>query len=224
MAFEVGRHVIGFEVQKILAAIDWFEGQNKANPLPLGVFGYGEGGLLAFYAAALDPRIRGAVVSGYFQSRQDLWKEPIYRDLWGILLKFGDAEIAGMIAPRALIVEACAVPHVEAVSVSRETRSNSACPNGKLATPALDDVQREVERARPVFADLNASSQLQLVVSNEPQSLPGSEKALTVFFRSLGVRRALYRSAGQLHDLLEHSIPGPACVASFTRWSLLHKA
>jgi hypothetical protein len=108
-------------------------------------------------------------VSGYFQSRQDLWKEPIYRDLWGILLKFGDAEIAGMIAPRALIVEACSVPHVEAVTASQETRSNSACPNSKLATPALDDVQREVERARPVFADFNASSQLQLVVSNEVQ-------------------------------------------------------
>ena len=37
MAFEVGRHVIGFEVQKILAAIDCFDRQNKANPLPLGV-------------------------------------------------------------------------------------------------------------------------------------------------------------------------------------------
>jgi len=209
MAFEVGRHVIGFEVQKILAAIDWFDRQNKANPLPLGVCGYGEGGLLAFYAAALDPRIRAAVVCGYFQSRQDLWKEPIYRDLWGILLKFGDAEIAGMIAPRALIVEACAVPDVEAVSAPQETRSNSACPNGKLATPALDDVQREVERARRVFAGLNASSQLQLVVSNEAQGLPGSEKALTAFFGSLGVRRALYRSEEQLRDLRGTFDPRP---------------
>ena len=128
MAFEVGRHIIGFEVQKILAAVDWFDGQNKADPLPLGVFGYGEGGLLAFYAAALDNRIRAAAVSGYFQSRQELWKEPIYRDLWGILLKFGDAEIAGMVAPRALIVEACAGPHVEAVPHAREDSRKQRLP------------------------------------------------------------------------------------------------
>ena len=30
MAFEVGRHVIGFEVQKILAAVDWFEEENQS--------------------------------------------------------------------------------------------------------------------------------------------------------------------------------------------------
>ena len=201
MAFEVGRHIIGFEVQKIVAAVDWFDGQSKANPLPLGVFGYGEGGLLTFYAAALDPRIRAAAVSGYFQSRQELWREPIYRDLWGILLKFGDAEIAGMIAPRALIVEACAGPHVEAMPASEAYPSNAACPNGALATPPLDDVQQEVERARPFFSNLNAAGQLQLVVSAEGQGLPGSEKALTAFLRSLEVQRTLQRSEEQLRDL-----------------------
>jgi dienelactone hydrolase len=209
MAFEVGRHIIGFEVQKILAAVDWFEGQHKADPLPLGVFGYGEGGLLAFYAAALDPRIRAAAVSGYFQSRQELWKEPIYRDLWGILLKFGDAEIAGMIAPRAFIVEACAGPQVEPVSAPQDNRSNSACPNGKLATPPLDDVQREVDRARPVFANLNAAGQLQLVIGNEGQGLPGSERALSAFLGSLGVKRPFHRSEEQLRDLRGTYDPAP---------------
>jgi len=209
MAFEVGRHVIGFEVQKILAAVDWFDGQNKADPLPLGVFGYGEGGLLAFYAAALDPRIRAAVVSGYFQRRQELWKEPIYRDLWGLLLKFGDAEIASMIAPRALIVEACAGPQVETVSGPKESRSNSACPNGRLVTPPLDDVQSEVERTRPFFASLNAAGQVQLVISNAGQGQPGSEKTLSVFLGSLGIRQPLHRSQEQLRDLRGTYDPSP---------------
>ena len=209
MAFEVGRHVIGFEVQKILAAVDWFDGQNKAEPLPLGVFGYGEGGLLAFYAAALDPRVRAAAVSGYFQRRQELWKEPIYRDLWGLLLKFGDAEIASMIAPRALIVEACAGPQVETVSGPKENRSNSACPNGRLVTPPLDDVQSEVERARPFFASLNAAGQLQLVINNAGQGQPGSEKTVSVFLGSLGIRRPLHRSQEQLRDLRGTYDPSP---------------
>ncbi|HEV2382763.1 MAG TPA: dienelactone hydrolase family protein [Terriglobia bacterium] len=209
MAFEVGRHIIGFEVQKILAAVDWLDGKNKADLLPVGVFGYGEGGLLAFYAAALDNRIRAAAVSGYFQSRQELWKEPIYRDLWGVLLKFGDAEIAGMVAPRALIVEACAGPHVEAVPTPEKTHANSACPNGKLVTPSLEDVQAEVERARPLFAQLKATGQLQLVVSNGGQGPPGSEKALAAFLRSLGVKRSLHRSEQHLIEPQGTSDPRP---------------
>ena len=30
MAYEVGRHIIGYEVQKVLAAIDWFESENAS--------------------------------------------------------------------------------------------------------------------------------------------------------------------------------------------------
>ena len=94
MAFEVGRHIIGYEVQKTLAAVDWFAQESRRDHVPIAVAGYGEGGLIAFYSAALDPRIDAALVSGYFSSRQELWKEPIYRDVWGLLRIFGDAEIA----------------------------------------------------------------------------------------------------------------------------------
>ena len=55
-AFHMGRHVIGYEVQKVLAAVDWLrqQGGPKAR---VGVAGYGEGGLIAFYAAAVSSRI-----------------------------------------------------------------------------------------------------------------------------------------------------------------------
>jgi dienelactone hydrolase len=187
IAFEVGRHIIGFEVQKVLAAVDWFAGQNKSQPLPMGVFGYGEGGLLALYAAALDTRIRAAGVSGYYESRQQLWREPIYRDVWGLLREFGDAEIGSLIAPRALVVEACASPVVNGPPAAREDRANAACPNGILATPQLDNIKQEVARAREVFAKLNAEDQLQLVVSGEGNGQPGSAVALSAFLRALGV-------------------------------------
>ena len=112
MAFEVGRHIIGYEVQKVLAAVDWFENENNKQRLPIGVMGYGEGGLLALYSAAIDTRIDATLVSGYFQAREGLWKEPIYRDVWGLVREFGDAELAGIIAPRSLIVEASQGPQV----------------------------------------------------------------------------------------------------------------
>src|SRR5690606_15211800 len=65
-AYTFGRHIIGYEIQKILAAIDWFENQNLDDHLPIGVVGWGEGGLLGFYAAAIDKRIDAVLVSGYF--------------------------------------------------------------------------------------------------------------------------------------------------------------
>jgi hypothetical protein len=99
MAYEVGRHIIGFEVQKVLAAVDWFAAENETDPARIGVVGYGEGGLLALYSGALDPRIDVTGVTGYFEPREALWKEPIYRDVWGLVREFGDAELAGLIAP-----------------------------------------------------------------------------------------------------------------------------
>src|SRR3989441_8876911 len=70
-AYEMGRHILGYEVQKVLAAVDWFESEQSKIQKPqskIGVVGYAEGGLIAFYAAALDPRIEAALVSGYFDS------------------------------------------------------------------------------------------------------------------------------------------------------------
>ena len=71
----------------------------------VGVVGYAEGGLVAFYAAAIDPRIDGALVSGYFDRRGRVWEEPIDRNVWSLLERFGDAEIASLVLPRHLVVE-----------------------------------------------------------------------------------------------------------------------
>jgi dienelactone hydrolase len=185
MAYEAGRHIIGYEVQKVLSGIDWFESKNSTQPVPIGVAGYGEGGLLALYAASLDPRIQATLVSGYFQSREEVWKEPIYRDIWGLLREFGDAELAGMIAPRALIVEASRSPEVSGPPASSAERQGAA-PVGAISTPALESVRNEVDRARPVFAALKATASLQLIVSGNGQGLPGSDAALNGFLRSLG--------------------------------------
>ena len=112
-AFELGRHLIGYEVQKVLAGVDWFIQDAGASGAKIGVMGWGEGGLLALYAGALDPRIHAVCVSGYFDSRQNVWQEPIDRNVFSLLEQFGDAELASLIAPRRLIVEACRGPELE---------------------------------------------------------------------------------------------------------------
>ncbi|MEQ1853214.1 MAG: dienelactone hydrolase family protein, partial [Chthoniobacteraceae bacterium] len=68
-SFEVGRTVPGFETQKVLAAVDALKGASAkllADGAKIGVAGYGEGGLIAMNAAAIDPRIDAAFVHGYF--------------------------------------------------------------------------------------------------------------------------------------------------------------
>src|SRR5262249_20310978 len=85
-AFELGRHVIGYEVQKVLALVDLLGGQSGGNAgKRIGVFGYGEGGAIALYAAALDTRIGAVCVSGYFDNRNDVWRQPVDRNVFGLL-------------------------------------------------------------------------------------------------------------------------------------------
>jgi len=186
-AFHMGRHIIGYEVQKILAAVDCLEvrhqqappaqirrqsgkisrqpdepfqsvsgpvtaAQNINRPEPIGVAGYGEGALIAFYAAAIDTRINAALVSGYFDSRENVWSEPIYRNVWSLLKRFGDAEIASLIMPRNLIIEYSEAPTIVG-------------HKGDSKTPGFAQVQREISRIhgsvkghRPIFVrDSNAA-------------------------------------------------------------------
>ena len=193
MAYEMGRHIIGYEVQKVLAAVDWFSRDRKE--IPIGVMGYGEGGLLAMYSAAIDTRIDVTCVSGYFTSRQDVWQEPIYRNVWTLLHEFGDAEIAGLIAPRVLIVEASRGPEVAGPPPATEGRMNSAAP-GAIITPDMAAVHAEVERARIIYKRLDAVNHLSLVASDGGTGLPGSEDALTVFLRGIGMGGILKPSVG----------------------------
>ncbi|CAN5688264.1 hypothetical protein BH23PLA1_BH23PLA1_09270 [soil metagenome] len=142
-AFETGRHPIGYEVDKVRAAIDWFRQQSPADR-PVGVVGHGEGGLIALTTGAIDTRIDATWVAGYFASRQDVWQEPIDRSVWGLLDEFGDAEIASLIFPRTLQIVASAGPTVEGPPPAVEGRSLAA--SGRIESPKLADTLGEVSR------------------------------------------------------------------------------
>src|SRR5262249_38748934 len=144
MAYQMGRHIIGYEVQKVLAAVDWFT-RDKVHP-PVGVCGYGEGGLLALYSAACDPRIQLVGVSGYFKPREKLADEPIYRNVWTLLREFGDAELAALVAPRFLHIENTLEPRVKGPPVPKKGRSGAA-PGSLRGDSDIELVQAEFARA-----------------------------------------------------------------------------
>ena len=183
-AFEMGRHIIGYEVQKVLAAVDWFRRPNAPRQGSVGVIGYGEGGLIAMYAAAADPRIDACCVSGYFRSRQGLWKEPIYRNVFGLLEQFGDAEIASLIAPRSLVVEVCQHPEVKGPPLPRDNRRGAA--PGTIETPPEAEVRAEFQRALALVKSLQPQPEFTYVASGQDGRGPhGSERALQAFMATL---------------------------------------
>ena len=182
-AFQMGRHLIGCEVQKVLAAVDCFE--NDGTGLPIGVIGYGEGGLIALYAGAADPRIAVTAVSGYFQPREQVWREPIYRNVFALLDEFGDAEIASLVAPRPLIVEACKHPEVSGPPPVTQARSGAA--PGVLATPPIESVRAEFARAQGLVSRLSPPAPFALVENG----LSGSDAALIALLKGLGATQGL---------------------------------
>src|SRR4029077_20723126 len=142
------------------------------------VFGYGEGGMLALYAGALDPRIDALGVSGYFDDRRDIWQGPIDRNVFGLLEQFGDAELASMVAPRLLVIEACHGPEITV------TGNGGGAP-AKLVTPGLERVQKEVERARDLVKGCNPQPKIEFVANKEGHGPFGSNEALEKFLQGL---------------------------------------
>ena len=192
-AYQMGRHVIGYEVHGMLAAVDWFLTSNDA---PVGVIGAGEGGLLALYAAAVDTRINAAAVSGYFGPREQLWEEPIYRNVWALLHEFGDAGIASLIAPRPLIIEAAPSVEIDGPPPAESGRRRTAAP-GRIRTPDVAAVEQEIARARGLTAGLEPPAEIAFVNAMD---------------RYAGTAETLELLLGALDDDLELAAPKPTPV------------
>ena len=176
-AFELGRHLIGYEVQKVLALVDWLE--SEAGPeARIGVIGWGDGGMLALYAGALDPRIQAVCVSGYFGDRRGIWEQPIDRNVFGLLDQFGDAELASLVHPHRVIVEAAKAPEVE------YSGEGGGAP-AEVVTPPLAEVRREVERAQRLCRSEGAEATVQLVLSGDGTGPAGSAAAVEKFLAAL---------------------------------------
>ncbi len=183
-AYQLGRHLIGYEVQKVLAAVDWLAQDNA----PIGVIGFGEGGLIAFYAAAIDTRIRATAVSGYFDSREHHWSEPFDRSVFSLLTHFGDAEIATLILPRRLFVEACRAPEVSVVAPGGS--------RGAVRSPDLRTVRSEVDRAHRLMEGLQPPARMDLIPSGDGQGPFGTPALLRGLLGGLDPKAEL-RASGQ---------------------------
>ncbi|MEC9092448.1 MAG: dienelactone hydrolase family protein, partial [Planctomycetota bacterium] len=149
-AFELGRHLIGYEIQKILAVVDWY--RKVAPQAKIGVWGTGEGGMIALYAAAVDPRIDRVAIDDYLGGREKNWHHPISRNVFGLLNNFGDAELLAMIAPRTIVH----LHHPNGITINLPSQGGAPAE----LRPAT------VEEVKAVFRDLKTHEKNLSIESN----------------------------------------------------------
>ncbi|MEI8212124.1 MAG: dienelactone hydrolase family protein [Planctomycetota bacterium] len=159
-AFVLGRHLLGYHVQQCVAAIDRLKA--SIGERPILVAGWGEGGWIALAVGASDVRVDGTIVSGHFGPREQAWQEPIHRNVHGLLTRFGDGQLASLIAPRLLIVDAIPGPDI--------TIGGDGGAPGRLQGPSLDDAQSEIAIARRQLAPWKLEGSIRSI---EPESNAG---------------------------------------------------
>src|SRR5690606_26068643 len=151
--------------------------------------GSGDVGLLAFCSASFDLRIDAALVSVYFQPREGMYQQPIYRNVWSLLYEFGDAGIASLVFPRSLIIENSEMPQIDEPPEVTDGRRAAAAP-GKIVTPAVEQVRTEFNRARSIWNRLPVSDRGVFALTPETDRLGsglfGTKAALERLLASLG--------------------------------------
>ncbi|MFM7109807.1 MAG: alpha/beta hydrolase family protein [Planctomycetota bacterium] len=143
-SFELGRHIIGHEVQKTLAVVDWFKTFTGTEPVV--VAGFGEGGMQALLAAAIDDRISAVYSAGYFGPRENVWREPLDRNVFGLLRDFGDAEVVSLLARRPVVVHRTRYPELALPKPASQGARAVAAP-GQLVVVEKPDFDSEAARA-----------------------------------------------------------------------------
>lgn len=100
LAYQTGRHVIGSEVQQVLAAADWLRSRPNVDGR-MWVAGIGQGAQTAMLAAALDNRFDAVFTRDNAKGTPE-WDLPPDRLLWKLRAKFAPEDLATMVQPREM--------------------------------------------------------------------------------------------------------------------------
>jgi dienelactone hydrolase len=125
LGYQVGRHLLGSEVQQASAAYDFLSSHPSVNAGRIGIAGSAQGGLIAFYAAANDPRFKAAQVANHYGRGEQAYDGPEDRILWKQMLHFGDEDVAKLVSPRRLILDSSGAG---VTSLAAELEANQGAP------------------------------------------------------------------------------------------------
>lgn len=165
-AMLVGERLLGLEMFKISRIVDFLQSLDHVISDKIGIYGLSMGGTTALSAAAADPRLAAAVVSGNFNHRVrkmisksaegrysyiESEEDDKFFPRW--LVEFSDAEVASLICPRPTFIEA-------------STRDGAV---------RLDDAKIEFARLRQVYERLGIPERAEMGVFEGVHEIRGVE-------------------------------------------------
>ncbi|NLJ67576.1 MAG: dienelactone hydrolase [Clostridiales bacterium] len=119
----MGKTMAGFRVNDVMRSIDYLETREDVDPDRIGTMGISGGGLVCSFAAALDTRIKAAVVSGYTNTFKDSVMSVFHcvdNFIPGVVNHAEMPDIIGLIAPRPLLVESGSDDPIFPIDATRE--------------------------------------------------------------------------------------------------------
>lgn len=119
-----GETMIAWRAWDVIRSMDWIETRPELDAKRVGCMGISGGGTCTVFAAALEPRIKVAMVSGYLNTfRDSILSIAHCMDNYvpGILNWCEMYDVAGLIAPRPLFIESGDRDSIFPVDASRES-------------------------------------------------------------------------------------------------------
>jgi dienelactone hydrolase len=158
-AIAAGTQPLAQNLWDLARSLDVLAAHPLVDPGRLGVVGWSYGGTLSLLLAATDERVRAAVVSCFFSSWQAAHRVPWNlcgsQVLLGMLGTLEHADLAALVAPRALLVESATDDDLFPVDVAR----------------------REMAEVRHVYESLGAGERLVHDVFDGPHRFHGGQVA-----------------------------------------------
>jgi dienelactone hydrolase len=123
-ALLLGQTMIGWRVYDVMRTIDWIETRSELDAKRVGCMGISGGGTCTTFSAALEPRIKAAMISGYlntFHASVMSISHCIDNYVPGILNWAEMYDVAGLIAPRPLFAESGEKDNIFPIAASNES-------------------------------------------------------------------------------------------------------
>jgi dienelactone hydrolase len=146
MGFPLGRHPLGFEVQKVIAAVEWWKQRHRE--AAVFVTGVSDGAWVAQFAAVLEPRIaRVEALDGSIEPAGPL-EQPLDRIVFALVRFFGDRDLRGLLRSRLAAAPRLPASPVRLPSIDAEARA------ARQVRELEDFLQRLARRSRRVRDEL----------------------------------------------------------------------
>jgi len=123
-ALMLGETMIGWRVWDVLRTLDYIATRPELDANRVGCMGISGGGTATLFSAALEPRIRAAMVSGYLNTFRDSigsLAHCVDNYVPGILNWAEMYDVGGLIAPRPLFVESGEKDNIFPIAASLES-------------------------------------------------------------------------------------------------------